>query len=192
MPACNEYVQSDRNDNEESALGENYSAIEKFVILLMLLDLRRAQEKELKKQLYLKTVTSILGGQAKLANRLNDLQLQADRLDDDGQLSKSSSRMGDNIGLDLCRGNKFRRLNPVSIDDNEENQLRRETEQQQTSTANINKPPAIPPRQGRPTLFLQKSTAPKNHSKFVLNHRQQQSEIQNTGNSRKRSTSCCN
>ena len=133
----------------------------------------------MKQQLHRNTIKSILGRQAKLTNRLDELQLQVDLLEDDDQLSRTSSRVRDNTILVSCRGNQTRWSTTAAKDDNEDNQLRRNTVHQQGSTANSNQPPAIPHRQ-RP-LFFQNSTAPQSRSKFILNDRQPQSGIQNTG-----------
>ena len=53
-------------------------------------ELKEMLQKVLKQQTHQNTATSILSRQTKLINRLNELQLQFDLLDDDGQLSQSS------------------------------------------------------------------------------------------------------
>ena len=68
----------------------------------------------------------------------------------------------------------------VSIENNEDKQLhRRNLKQQKSSAARPNQPPAIPPRPGRPTLFLQQSTAPQINFERVLGAHQRQKEKQN-------------
>ena len=109
--------------------------------------------------------------------------MQADLLDNDDQLGKFPSLLRDDISLISCRGNRSRSLTPVSIDGNEDNQLRRNTEQQQSNTANTNQQPAILPRQGTSTHFLQRSTATQNELKLVLNDRQEQADLRHTGKS---------
>ena len=65
---------------------------------------------------------------------------------------------------------------PVSIDNNEENQLRRNLEQEKSSTVHPDQPPAIPPRPVRPALFLQQSI---NKFERVLGAHQRQTKMQN-------------
>ena len=76
------------------------------------------------------TATSILSRQTRLLNRLKELKLHVDLLDDDGQLSQSSGGIRDVVSMISSRGNRSRRSTPVSIDNNEDNQLRRNLEQQ--------------------------------------------------------------
>ena len=52
-------------------------------------------------------------------------------------------------------------------------------EQQKRSKAQRNQPPAIPPRPGDPTTFLQQSTAPQINLERVLGVHQGQTEMQN-------------
>ena len=155
--------------------------------MTLLIERTKAQEKELKElsqnvmkqQPNQNTATSILSRQTRLVNRLKELKLHVDLLDDDGQLSQSSGGIRDDVSMISSRGNRSRRSTPVSIDNNEVNQLRRNLEQQKSSTAHPNQPPAIPPRPGRPTLFLQQLTAPKINYERVLGAHQRQTEMQN-------------
>ena len=50
-------------------------------------ELKEMSQKVMKQQPHQNTATSIRSRQTKLINRLNELQLQVDLLDDDGQLS---------------------------------------------------------------------------------------------------------
>ena len=133
----------------------------------------------MKQQPHQNTATSILSRQTKLINRLNELQLQVDLLDDDGQLSQSSQRLRDYVSILSSRENRSHRSTPVSIDINEGNQLRCNLEQQKSSLANPIQPPAIPPRPGRPALFLQLLTAPQINFERVLGAHQRPTEMQN-------------
>ena len=74
--------------------------------------------------------------------------------------------------------NRSHRSTPVSIDINEDNQLRCNLEQQKSCPANPIQPPAIPPRQGRTTLFLQPSTAPQINFERFLGAHQRPTEVQ--------------
>ena len=132
-----------------------------------------------KQQPHQNTATSILSSQTKLINRLNELLLQVDLLDDDGQLSQSSQRIRDDVNMISSSGNRSHRSTPVSIDINEDKKLRCNLEQQKSSTAHTIQPPAIPPRPGRPTLFLQPSTASQINVQRVLGAHQRPTEIQN-------------
>ena len=140
-----------------------------FGSLSLLIEKNRANKKELKEmsqnvmkqQPHQNTTTSILSRQTKLINPLNELQLQVDLLDDDDQLSQSCQRIRDDFSKISSRGNRSHQSTPVSIDINEDNQLRCFLEQQKSSAANPIQPPAIPPRPRRPTLLLQPSTAPQ-------------------------------
>ena len=130
-----------------------------FRSLYLLIERTRTNKKELKEmsqnvmeqQPHQNTATSFLSRQTKLINRLNELQLQDDLLDDDGQLSQSSQRIRDDVSMISSRGNRSHQSTPFSKDINEDNQLRCNLK---SSTANPIQPPAIPPRPGRPTFFL--------------------------------------
>ena len=88
MPVCHQHVRSDGNDNEKRARphGENHSATDKCSIPASADQSNQSWEKTLKKlsqhvmkkQPRQNTVTSILGRLAKLANCLNELQLQVE------------------------------------------------------------------------------------------------------------------
>ena len=134
----------------------------------------------MKQQPHQNTATSISSRQT---NFLNELQLQVDLLDDDGQLSQSSQRIRDDVSIISSRENQSHQSPPVSIDVNEDNQFGGNLEQQKSSTVNPIQPPAIPPRPGKPTLFLQPSTAPQINFKHFLGAHQRPTEIQNLENS---------
>ena len=124
--------------------------------------------------------TSILSKQTKLINRLNELQVQVELLDNDGQLSQSSKPIRDDVRMISSRRNQSQRSMPDPIDINEDNQLRGNLEQSKSSRAYLNQPPDIPPRPGRPTLFLQPSTAPQINFERVLGAHQRPTEMQNS------------
>ena len=97
-------------------------------------------------------------------------------MDDDGQLSHSSQRIREDVSKISSRENRSHQSTPVSIDINEENQLRCNLEQQKSSTGNPIQ--HIPPRPGRPKLFLQPSTAPKINFARVIGAHQRSTEMQ--------------
>ena len=89
--------------------------------------------------------------------------------------SQSSQLIRVDVSIILSRENTSHQSTPVSIDINEDNQLRCNLEQQKSSTANPIQPPAILPRPTRrPTLFLQPSTAPQINFERVLGAHQNQ------------------
>ena len=173
--------------NQLDLLEKTIQQRKSFRSLSLLIERTRANEKELKEmsqnvmkqQPHQNTATSILSRQTKLINRLNELQLQVDLLYDDGQLSQSSQRIRDDVSMISSRGNRSQQSTPISMDINEDNQLRCNLEQQKNSTANPIQPPAIPPRPGRPTLFPQPSTAPQISFERVLGAHQRPAEMQN-------------
>ena len=145
----------------------------------------------MKQQAHQNTATAIVSRQTKLINRFNELQLQVDVLDDDGQLSQSSGRIRDFFSMIFSRENGSHRSTAHLNRNNEDNQLRLNLEQQKSSTAHTHPPPAIPPRPGRPTIFLQQSTALQiNFEHFVGTH-QKRKENQNRNQST-RAESCRN
>ena len=162
--------------NQLDLLEKTIKQRKSFRSLSLLIERTRANEKELtemsqnvmKQQPRQNTASSFLSRQAKLINRLNELQLQIDLLDNDGQLSQSSQRIRDDISMISSKENRSHQSTPVSIDNNEDNLLQRNLEQQKSSTAHPNQPPAIPLRPERPTLFLQQSAAPRINFKSVL------------------------
>ena len=148
----------------------------------LLIERASAHEKELKKmsqKVMMQQPTSILSRQTKLINRLNELQLQVELLDNDGQLSQSSQPIRDDVRMISSRRNQSQRSMPDPIDINEDNQLRCNLEQNKSSRGYPNQPPAIPPRIGRPTLFLQPSTAPQINFERVIGAHQRPTEMQN-------------
>ena len=172
--------------NQLDLLEKTIQQRKSFRSLSLLIERNRANKKELKEmsqnvmkqQPHQNTAKSILSRQTKLINRLNELQLQVDLLDDDGQLSQSFQRIRDDVSKISSRENQSLQSTPVSIDINEDNQIRCNLKQQKSSTANPTQPPAIPPRPGRPTLFLQPSTAPQINFERVLGAHQRPTEVQ--------------
>ena len=173
--------------NQLDLLEETIQLRKSFRSLSLLIELTRANAKVLKEmsqnvmkqQPHQKTATSILSRQTKQINRLNELQFQVDLLDDDGQLSQSSQRIRNDVSMISSGGNRSHQSTPVSIDINEDNQLRSNLEQQKSSPAHLILPPAIPTRPGRPTLFLQPSTAPQINFEHVLGAHQRPTEMRN-------------
>ena len=173
--------------NQLDLLEKTIQQRKSFRSLSLLTERTRAHSKQLKEmfqnkmkqQLHQNTATSILRRQTKLINRLNELQLQVDLFDNDGQLSQSSGRISDDVSMISSRENRSHRSTPVSIDNNEDNQLQRNLEQQKSCTAHLNQPPAIPPGPGRPTLFIQQSIVPQTIFERVLGTHQRQTKMQN-------------
>ena len=99
-----------------------------FRSLSLLIERTREQEKELKEMSqnlmkqppHQNTAKSIFSRQTKLINRLNELQLQVDLLDDDDQLSQSSGWIRYDVSMISSRKNRSPRSTSVSIDNNEE------------------------------------------------------------------------
>ena len=114
--------------NQLDILEKNIQQGKSFRSLSLLIERTRAQEKELKEmsqnlmkqQPHQSTAKSILSRKTKLINRLNELQLQVDLLDDDDQLSQSSGWIRYNVIMISSRKNRSHRSTPVSIDNNEE------------------------------------------------------------------------
>ena len=154
--------------------------------LALLIEGTRAQEKELKElsqnvmkqQPHQNTATTILSRQSKLINSLNEIQSQVDLLDDDGQMSQSSGRIWDDVSMISSTGNRSHGSTPVSIDNNEDNQLRNNLEQHKSSWTYKNQPPACPSRPVTPTLFLQASIPAETNFERVRGAHKRQTEMQ--------------
>ena len=131
-------------------------------------ELKRLSEEVMRQQPHKSTASSILNRQTTLITRLNELELQVDLLDDDGQLSQSSSRIRDDFIMISSRRNLSQQSTPVPSDDKERFQHQRDIEEKQTSSNFINQPPPIPPRPRQPSLFLQISNEPGLQIQHVL------------------------
>ena len=68
-------------------------------------ELKKLSEEVMRQQPHQSTASSILNRQTTLITRLNELELQIDLLDDDGQLSQSSSRIRDDVSMISSRRN---------------------------------------------------------------------------------------
>ena len=86
--------------NQLDLLEKTIQQRKSFRSLSLLIERNRANEKELKEmsQNVMKQ-QSILSRHTKLINRLNELQLQVDLLENDGQLSQSSQRIRDDVSM---------------------------------------------------------------------------------------------
>ena len=62
-------------------------------------ELKKLSEEVMRQQPHQSTASSILNRQTALITRLNELELRVDLLDDDGQLSQSSSRIRDDVSM---------------------------------------------------------------------------------------------
>ena len=118
-------------------------------------ELKNVSEEVMRQQPHQSTASSILNRQTTLISRLNDLELQFDLLDDDGQLSQSSSRIKNNVIMISSRRNLSRQSTPAPSDDKERIQHQREIEEKQNSSNTFNQAPPIPPQPRQPPLFLQ-------------------------------------
>ena len=134
-----------------------------FRSLSLMINKIKGREAELKKlsgevmrqQPHQSTASSILNRQTKLITRLNELELQFDLLDNDGQLSQSSNRIRDDVSMISSRRNLSRHSTPATSDDKERIQHQQDIEEKQTSSNIFNQPPPIPP-----SMFLQTSNEP--------------------------------
>ena len=100
--------------------------------------------------------------------RLNELELEVDLLDDDGQLSQSSSRIREDFSMISSRRNLSRQSTPVPSDNMEQIQHQRDIEKKPTSCNIFNQPPPIPPRPRQRSMFLQPSNEPGFQNQHVL------------------------
>ena len=131
-------------------------------------ELKRLSEEVMRQQPHQSTASSILNRQTTLITRLNELELQVDLLDDDCQLSQSSSRIRDYVSMISSRKNLSQQSTPAPSDDKERIQHQCDIEEKQTSNNIINQPPPIPPRPRQPSLFLQTSNEPGLQIQHVL------------------------
>ena len=131
-------------------------------------ELRKLSEEVMRQQPHQTTESSILNRQTTLITRLNELELQVDLLDDDGQLSQSSSRIRDDFCMISSRRNLSRQSTPAPSDDKERIQHQRDIEEKQTSSNIFNQLPPIPPGLRQPSLFLQTSNEPGLKNQHVL------------------------
>ena len=131
-------------------------------------ELKKLSEEVMRQQPHQSTASSILNRQTTLINRLNELELQVDLLDDDGQLSQSFCRIRDDVSIISSRKNLSRQSTPAPSNDKERIQHQRDLEEKQTSSNIFNQPPLIPPRPKQPSLFLQTSHEPGLQIQHVL------------------------
>ena len=110
------------------------------------IELRKLSEEVMRHQSHQSTASSILNRQTTLISRLNELELYVDLLDDDCQLSQSSSRIRNDVSMISSRQNLSRQSTPAPSDDKERIQHQRDIEDKQTSINIFNQPPPIPPR----------------------------------------------
>ena len=138
-------------------------------------ELRRLSEEVMRQQPHQITALSLLNRQTTLITRLNELKLQVDLLDDDGQLIQSSSRNRDDVSMISSRKKLSQQSTPAPSDDKERIQDQRDIEEKQTSSNIINQPPPIPPQPRQPSLFLQTSNEPGLQIQHVLEAHQKKS-----------------
>ena len=131
-------------------------------------ELRKLSEEVMRQQPHQSTASSILNRQTTLITRLNELELQVDLLDDDGQLSQSFSRVRDDVSMFSSRRTLSRQSKPAPSDVKEQIHSQRAIEEKQTSSNISDKPPPIPPRPRQPSLFLQTSIEPGLQIQHVL------------------------
>ena len=89
-------------------------------------------------------------------------------LDEDGQLSQSSSCIRDGVIMISSRRNLSRQSAPVPSDDKERIQHQRDIEEKPSSSIIFNQPPPISPRPRHPSMFLQPSNEPGFQIQHVL------------------------
>ena len=131
-------------------------------------EFKKLSEEVTRQQPHQSTAPSILNGQTTLTTRLNELKLRVRLLDDDGQLSESSSHISNDFSRISSRRNLSRQSKPAPSDDKELIQHQRDIEEKQTSSNIFNQPPRIPPRPRQPSLFLQPSNEPGLQFKMCL------------------------
>ena len=131
-------------------------------------ELMKLSEEVMRQQPHQSTASSILNKQTTLITRLSELELQFDLLDEDGQLSQSSSCIRDDVSMIFSRRNLSRQSTPAPSDDKERIQHQRDIEELQTSSNIFNPPHPIPQRPKQPLLFLQTSNEPGNQIQHFL------------------------
>ena len=92
-------------------------------------ELKRLSEEVMRQQPLQSTASAILNRQTTLItrfNEFNELELQVDLLDDDGQLSQSSSRIRNDVSMISSRRNLSQQSTPVPNDDRERIQHQRD------------------------------------------------------------------
>ena len=117
-------------------------------------ELKKLSEEVMRQQRHQSTASSILNRQTTLITRLIELKMQIDLLDDDCQLSQSSSRNRDDVSMIFSRRNLSRQSTPAPSDDKERIQHQCDIEEKQTSGNIFNQPPPIPSRPRQASLFL--------------------------------------
>ena len=114
------------------------------------------------------SVNSVMKCQSNLISRLENLELEVNSLDDDGQLSQSSNRVGDDINCvsQISRRHlESHRLTPVS-QNSEQNNMTVKNPASDVS-------PPVPPRPTKPSFFLpQWENKPDLLSKLLQSNRQ--------------------
>ena len=114
------------------------------------------------------SINSVMKPQSNLISRLEKLELEVNSLDDDGQLSQSSTQVRDDISCaskSSKRQLESHRLTPVS----------RISEQNKVTVKNpaSDVSPPVPPRPAKSSFFLpQRENKPNLFSKFLQSNRQ--------------------
>ena len=114
------------------------------------------------------SINSVMKRQSNLISRLEKLEVEVNSLDDDGQLSQSSTRVRDDISCisqSSGRQLELHRLTPVS----------QNSEQNDTTVKNpaSDVSPPVPPRPAKPSFFLpQGENKPNLLSKFLQSNSQ--------------------
>ena len=114
------------------------------------------------------SINSVMKRQSNLISRLEKLELEVNSLDDDGQLSQSSTRVRDDISC-VSKSSKRQleshRLTPVS-QNSEQNKVTVKSPASDVS-------PPVPPRPAKQSFFLpQRENKPNLFSKFLQSNRQ--------------------
>ena len=114
------------------------------------------------------SINSVMKRQSNLISRLEKLELEVNSLDDDGQLSQSSTRVRDDISCisqSSRRQLELHRLTPVS-QNSEQNNMTVKNPASDVS-------PPVPPRPAKPSFFLpQGENKPNFLSKFLQSNSQ--------------------
>ena len=93
------------------------------------------------------SISSVMKRQSNLISRLEKLELEVNSLDDDGQLSQSSTRVRDDIS---CISQSSRRQLELHRSDSQKSEQNNTTVKNPASDVS----PPVPPRPAKPSFFL--------------------------------------
>ena len=175
--ALNKFKMTELNmKNQLDLLQTSVEQRKSFRTLSLLINKIKESVEELKKNLdsimiekvSSSNINSVMKRQSNLISRLENLELEVNSLDDDGQLSQSSTRVRDDISCisqSSRRQLELHRLTPVS-QNSEQNNVTVKNPASDVS-------PPVPPRPAKPSFFLpQGENKPNFLSKFLQSNSQ--------------------